>query len=76
MSDSDLQIKFGNFTLHIGFKVKFAGNAYFNHRTNPSAEYTDLCKFISKELHKDYYDQNGNGKRVWGKLNDNDIKKA
>lgn len=75
VSDSDLQIKFGSFTLHIGFKVGFAGNAFFNHRANPSEEYTELCNIISKELHKDYYDQNGNGKRVWSKLNDNDINK-
>ena len=75
MSDSDLQINFGSNTLHIGFKVRFAGNAFFNHRKNPSEEYIELCEIISKELGKDYYDHNGSGKRVWSKLNDNDINK-
>ena len=75
MSDSDIQIQFGNITLHIGLKVRFAGNAFFNHRANPSETYNELCEFISKELKKDYHDQKGRGKRVWGRLNDNDIKK-
>lgn len=38
LSDSDLQFKFGNYTLHIGFKLGFAGNAYINHRANPGEE--------------------------------------
>jgi predicted HNH restriction endonuclease len=75
MSDSDLKIKFGSNTLHIGFKVNFAGNAFFNHRTNPSEEFIELCEIISNKLQKDYRDHNGTGKRVWGRLNDNDIEK-
>ena len=75
MPDSNLKIKFSSITLHIGFKVNFAGNAFFNHRANPSEEFIELCEIISNELQKEYHDQNGKGKRVWGKLNDNDIEK-
>lgn len=75
MSDSDIKIKFGKFTLHIGLKTKFAGNAYFNHRKIETDEYKEVCTTITNTLHKAYYDQKGKGKRVWGQLNDNDIKK-
>jgi len=75
VSDSDLKIKFGKFTLHIGFKTRFAGNAYFNHRKTETDEYKEVCTTISNNLHKDYYDQKGKGKRVWKHLNENDIKK-
>jgi len=75
MSDSDLKIKFGDFTLHIGFKKTFAGNAYFNTRKNPSDEYIRVCEYINKHMKNPYYDQKGGAKRVWVRLNNDDITK-
>jgi len=74
MSNSDVKIIFGKFILHIDLKVSFAGNAYFNYRTNQTDEYKDACASVSNCLNKNYYDQKGKAKRVWGRLNDRDIK--
>jgi hypothetical protein len=67
------EIDLGNYVLYIDKKKSFAGNAFFNKPGNSTKQYELLCSAINQKLNKDYYDQNGKGKRVWGRLNENDI---
>jgi hypothetical protein len=68
-------LQLGKFTLYIEKKSEFAGNAFFNKRSKFNEEYESICSSISELLDKEYYEQKGKGKRIWAKLNDDEIVK-
>lgn len=71
------KINFGQYTLYFGHYKNFS-NGYFNGRIRPTEEFEALCIIISDFLSIPINKQNrggeiGAGKRVWNKLQDNDI---
>ena len=70
-----LKIEFGKNVLYVDRMQAFAGNAYFNKRVNPNQEFKDLCVQLNSVLPTNFYDHNGAGKRVCGKLTEGDISK-
>jgi len=76
---SNQKIKFGKYNLIIEPLKEFS-NAVFNARKSPTLEFEDLCKFLDKKLLKTHKRQDikgikGAGKRYWGGLNGNTIKR-
>jgi len=73
------KIRFGKYNLIIEPLQGFS-NAVFNARKTPSVDFDDLCEYLDKELlitHKrqNLNDVKGAGKRYWGELNEETIKK-
>lgn len=69
------QFNFGAEVLYLGEKKTFAGNAFFNYREHKTQEFESLCNYISEILEVDCYDQEGRGKRIWPRLDENQVRK-
>ena len=65
--------RFGNLTLNIDPLKKCAGNAYFSKSSCKKDEYQKVSELITSTLGIEYYEQKGQGKRVWPTLNEGHI---
>ena len=66
--------RFGDLTLTIHPLKKCVGNAYFPKSSSTKSEYQKMSELITGALEIEYYDQNGQGKRVWPTLNEGHLK--
>ena len=64
------EFRFGDLTLTIHPLKKCVGNAYFYKSSSTKEEYQKVSELITGALEIEYFEQNGQGKRVWPTLNE------